>query len=182
MEGGGPSNDDCDEDQCDDWALSSPLLGGGEDIVSTLLGMNQTTLNYDSIPTSPMEQRKCLRKRGLCWDMAFVLRVHLTHIASAEWNSNGQGEAAVAAVVGTRALKRQAQLWDIIGWGVESDYAGTPYNVVLGANNVTLSYDPAEVCPNIFSNIGEIWKDIAIYWYCFAGVQYCNICSDFILQ
>jgi hypothetical protein len=40
----------------------------------------------------------------------------------------------------------------------------------------------AGVCPNIFSNIGEIWKDIAMYWYCFAGVQYCNICSDFILQ
>jgi hypothetical protein len=114
MEGGGPSNDDCDEDQCDDWALSSPLLGGGEDIVSTLLGMNQTTLNYDSIPTSPMEQRKCLRKRGLCWDVAFVLGEHVAHVALAKWNGNGQGEASLAAVAGMQVLKCQAQLWDVI--------------------------------------------------------------------
>ncbi len=58
--------------------------------------MNQTTLNYDSIPTSPMEQRKCLRKRGLCWDAAFVLGEHVTHIAPAEWNGDGRGEAVVA--------------------------------------------------------------------------------------
>jgi hypothetical protein len=35
---------------------------GGEDVVSTLPGTNRTTLNYDSIPTSPTEQRKRLRK------------------------------------------------------------------------------------------------------------------------
>jgi hypothetical protein len=73
--------------------------------------MNWTTLNYDSIPTSPMEQRKRLRKRGLCWDAAFVLGEHVVHVASAEWNGNGRGEAAVA---GTRALERRAQLWDVI--------------------------------------------------------------------
>ena len=82
--------------------------------MSALPGTNLTTLNYDSIPTSPMEQRKRLRKRGLCWDAAFVLGEHVAHVASAEWNGNGRGEAAVAAVAGTQALEHQAQLWDVI--------------------------------------------------------------------
>jgi hypothetical protein len=56
--------------------------------VSTLPGMNRTTLNYDSIPTSPTEQRKRLRNGGLCWDRTFVLG---EHIASAEWNGDGGG-------------------------------------------------------------------------------------------
>jgi hypothetical protein len=111
MDGGGPSNDDCNNNRYNDWALLSPLLGGGEDVISTLLGTNRTTLNYKSIPTSPIEQRKRLRKRGLCWDAAFVLGEHVAHVASAEWNSDGRGEAAVAW---TRALERQAQLWDVI--------------------------------------------------------------------
>ena len=84
MDGGGPSDDDRDDDRYDDRASSSPLLGGGEDVVSALPGTNRTTLNYDSIPTSPMEQRKRLRKRGLCWDAAFVLGEHVAHVASAE--------------------------------------------------------------------------------------------------
>ncbi len=66
MDGGGPSDNNCDDDQCDDRALLSPLLGGGEDVVSSLPRTNPTTLNYNLIPTSPMEQHKCLRKRGLC--------------------------------------------------------------------------------------------------------------------
>jgi hypothetical protein len=67
----------------------------------TLPGTNQTMLNYDLIPTSPIEQLKHLRKRGLCWDTAFMLGEHVVHVASAEWNKDGRGEAAVAAVVGT---------------------------------------------------------------------------------
>jgi hypothetical protein len=82
--------------------------------MSALPGTNLTTLNYDLIPTSPMEQCKHLRKRGLCWDAAFVLGEHIVHVASAEWNGNGRGEAAVAAVAGTQALEHQAQLWDVI--------------------------------------------------------------------
>jgi hypothetical protein len=58
-----------------------------------------------------MEQRKRLRKRGLCWDAEFVLGEHVAHVASAEWNGDGRGEAAVAR---TRALERRAQLWDVI--------------------------------------------------------------------
>jgi hypothetical protein len=50
-----------------------------------------------------MEQRKRLRKRGLCWDAAFVLGEHVAHVASAKWNGNGRGGAAVAW---TRALER----------------------------------------------------------------------------
>ncbi len=61
-----------------------------------------------------MEQRKRLRKWGLCWDAAFVLGEHVAHVALAEWNSNGRGEAVVVAVAGTRALQRQAQLWEVI--------------------------------------------------------------------
>ncbi len=91
-----------------------PSWGGGEDVVSALPGTNRTALNYDLIPTSPMEQRKRLRKRGLCWDAAFLLGEHVAHVASAEWNGNVQGEAAVAVVAGTRALECRAQLWDII--------------------------------------------------------------------
>ncbi len=84
MDRGGPSNDDCNDDQYNDRASSSPLLGGGEGVVSALPGTNQTTLNCDSISTSPMEQHKRLRKRGLCWDAAFVLGEHVAHVASAE--------------------------------------------------------------------------------------------------
>ncbi len=43
-----------------------------------------------------MEQHKRLRKRGLCWDVAFILGEHVAHVASVEWNGNGRGEAAVA--------------------------------------------------------------------------------------
>jgi hypothetical protein len=64
-----------------------------------------TMLNYNSIPTSPMEQRKHLRKRGLCWDVAFVLGEHVAHVASAEWNGDGRGGAMVVAVEGTQALE-----------------------------------------------------------------------------
>jgi hypothetical protein len=35
MDGGGPGDDDRNDDQCDDQASLSPLLGGGEDVVST---------------------------------------------------------------------------------------------------------------------------------------------------
>ncbi len=80
-------------------------LGGGEDIVSALPITIWTTLNYDSVPTSPMEKRKCLRKRGLCWDMAFVRGEHVTHVALAEWNGDGQGEAAVVVMAGMGALE-----------------------------------------------------------------------------
>ncbi len=111
MDGGGPSDEDRDDDRYDDRASSSPLSGGGEDDVSALPGTNRTTLNYNSIPTSPMEQRKRLRKRGLCWDAAFVLGEHVAHVASAKWNGDGRGEAAVAW---TQALERRAQLWDVI--------------------------------------------------------------------
>ncbi len=97
MDGGGPGDDDRDDDRRDDLASSPPLSGGGEDVVSALPGTNRTTLNYDSIPTSPMEQRKRLRKGGLCWDAAFVLGEHVARVASAEWNGDGRGEAAVAA-------------------------------------------------------------------------------------
>ncbi len=63
--------------------------------MSTLPGTNRTTLNYTSISTSPTEQRKCLRKGGLCWDGTFVLG---KHVASAKWNGNEWGGVAVAAV------------------------------------------------------------------------------------
>jgi hypothetical protein len=114
MDGGGPDDNDHNDNQRDDWALSSPLLGGGEDVVSTLPGMNQTTLNYDLIPTSPMEQCKRLRKGGLCWDATFVLGEHVAHITLAEWNGNRWGELAVAALAGMQVLEHQAQLWDVI--------------------------------------------------------------------
>jgi hypothetical protein len=65
--------------------------------VSTLPETNRTTLNHDSIPTSLTEQRKRLRKGGLCWDGTFVLGEHVARIASAEWNGDGRGGAAVAA-------------------------------------------------------------------------------------
>ncbi len=74
--------------------------------MSALPGTNWTTLNYYLIPTSSMEQRKRLRKRGLCWDAAFVLGEHVAHVALAEWNGNGRGEVVVAAVAGTQALER----------------------------------------------------------------------------
>jgi hypothetical protein len=38
MDGGGPGDDDCDDDRHDDLASSSPLSGWGEDVVSTLPG------------------------------------------------------------------------------------------------------------------------------------------------
>jgi hypothetical protein len=38
MDAGGPSDDNRNDDQRVDWALSSPLSGGGEDVVSTLPG------------------------------------------------------------------------------------------------------------------------------------------------
>jgi hypothetical protein len=66
-------------------------LGGGENIVSALPGMNRTTINYNLIPTSPSEQRKRLRNGGLCWEAAFMLREHITRVASAKWNSDRQG-------------------------------------------------------------------------------------------
>jgi hypothetical protein len=65
--------------------------GGVEDILSALPGTNRTTLNYDSIPTSPTEQRKRLRKGGLCWEAAFVLGEHVARVESAEWNGDGRG-------------------------------------------------------------------------------------------
>jgi hypothetical protein len=61
-----------------------------------------------------MEQRKHLRKRGLCWDAAFVLREHIAHVALAEWNGDGRGEAVVVAVAGMQVLERQVQFWDVI--------------------------------------------------------------------
>ncbi len=64
----------------------------------TLPRTNRTTLNYDSIPTSLTEQCKCLRKGGLCWDGMFVRGEHVARVASAEWNGDRQGGAAVAAV------------------------------------------------------------------------------------
>ena len=30
----------------------------------------------------------------------------------------------------------------VLRWGVESEYTGTPYNVVIGADVVALPYDP----------------------------------------
>ncbi len=66
--------------------------------MSTLPGTNRTTLNYDSIPTSPTEQRKRLRKGGLFWDGTFVLGEHVARVASADWNGDGRGGAAVAVV------------------------------------------------------------------------------------
>ncbi len=65
--------------------------------MSALPGTNRTTLNYDSIPTSPTEQRKRLRKEELCWDGAFVLGENVARVASAEWNGDRRGGAAVAA-------------------------------------------------------------------------------------
>jgi hypothetical protein len=38
VDGGGPGDDDHDDDQRDDRALWSPLSGRGEDVVSTLPG------------------------------------------------------------------------------------------------------------------------------------------------
>jgi hypothetical protein len=75
-----------------------PHSWGGEDVVSTPPRTNQTMLNYNLIPTSPTEQRKCLRKGGLCWDETFVLGEHVPRIMSAKWNGDRQGGAEVAAV------------------------------------------------------------------------------------
>jgi hypothetical protein len=85
-----------------------PTLGEGEDIVSTLPGTKRTTLNYDLIPTTPTEQRKCLRKGGFCWDRTFVLSEHVAHAASAEWNGDGGGGGGGGA--GTATRKRVVDL------------------------------------------------------------------------
>jgi hypothetical protein len=66
--------------------------------VSALSGTNRTSFNYDLIPTSPTEQRKRLRRGGLCCDGTFVLGEHVARVASAKWNVDGRGGAAVATV------------------------------------------------------------------------------------
>ncbi len=61
-DGGGPSNNDHDNNQCNDWASLSPLLGGGR--MSWPPSPVRTRPHLTTIPTSPMEQRKCLGKGG----------------------------------------------------------------------------------------------------------------------
>ncbi len=89
--------------------------------MSTLPRTNQTTLNYDWIPTSPMEQRKPLRKGGLCWDGTFVLGEHVACLASAEWNGNRQGGVAVA-VVAVPGLPPGGGLWSL---GMARDFVAS---------------------------------------------------------
>ncbi len=65
--------------------------------MSALPGTNRTTFNYDLIATSPTEQRKRLRRGGLCCDGTCVLGEHVARVASAKWNVDGRGGAAVTA-------------------------------------------------------------------------------------
>ena len=92
MDGGGPSNDDCDDDPYDDRALSSPLSGGGR----------------TSCPPSQDLMRSNVKRNF--------------------WMPSSSGDVIVSCRL----------LW----WGVESNYAGAPYDIVNGANVVASPYDP----------------------------------------
>jgi hypothetical protein len=89
-----------------------PHSQGGGDVVSALPGTNRTMLNYNSIPTSLTEQRKHLRKGGLCWDGTFVLGEHIACVALAKWNGKGQGGGGGGSSggAGTAARRRVVEL------------------------------------------------------------------------
>ncbi len=75
--------------------------------MSTLPRTNWTTLNYDSILISPMEQRKPLKKGGLCWDGTFVIGEHVARIASAELNGDGWGGGGGGGGGGARTATKK---------------------------------------------------------------------------
>ncbi len=64
------------------------------------------------------------------------------------------GEDVVSALPGPDVLERQAQFWTpsslgdvivlcrLLWWCIESNYAGTPYNIVVGADVIAFPYEP----------------------------------------
>ncbi len=93
MDGGGPGNDDRDDNRRDDRALLSPLSGGGR-------------------TSCPPSQDLLMR----------------SNVERNFWMPLSLGDAIVSCRL----------LW----WGVESNYAGTPYDVVVGADAVASPNDP----------------------------------------
>jgi hypothetical protein len=61
-----------------------------------------------TIPTSPTEQRKCLRKEGLCWDVTFVIGEHIACIMLAKWNSDRWGGSSSSSAPSRRVVELRA--------------------------------------------------------------------------
>ncbi len=49
----------------------------------------------------------------------------------------------------------------MLRWGVESDYAGAPYDVVVGAYVVALPYDPVALA-RTFQKLGGPWTRVYV--------------------
>ncbi len=47
------------------------------------------------------------------------------------------------------------------GWGVESDYAGVPYNIVTGADAVLLQYNPVALA-RTFHTLSGLWTRVYV--------------------
>jgi hypothetical protein len=69
-------------------------------------------------------------------------------------------------------LERRAQLLDVmvvkgsdrlvpLRWGVESDYAGAPYDLIVGADVVSLPYDPVALA-RTFHTLSGPWTRVYI--------------------
>jgi hypothetical protein len=49
----------------------------------------------------------------------------------------------------------------VLRWGIESDYAGAPYNIVVGADVVALPYNPV-VLTRTFHTLSRPWTRVYI--------------------
>ncbi len=53
------------------------------------------------------------------------------------------------------------ELCHMLRWGIESNYAGTPYDIIVGANNVTLPYNPVALT-RTFHTLSRPWMRVYV--------------------